>query len=183
MIRGFRNIYPTIAPYCYIADTALLIGNVTMGEHSSVWFNTVIRGDVDKITIGHHTNIQDLTMVHVTGGMACTNIGNYVTIGHSAVIHGCTIEDRCLIGMGAKVLDYAVIGAESIIAAGTVIPPGMQVPPRSMVVGVPGKIKKTLSDEEVKQLDHFWQAYVELKETYLLEEGKGVENLEKSSPS
>ena len=169
MIRSFRNIVPTIAPHCFIADTADVIGNVTIGEHSSVWFGTVIRGDVDKITIGHHTNIQDLVMVHVTGGLAMTNIGNYVTIGHSAVIHGCTIEDRCLIGMGAKVLDRAVIGVESIIAAGTVVPPGLIVPPRSMVVGVPGKIKKTLSDDEVRQLDHYWQAYLELKETYLLE--------------
>ncbi len=169
MIRPFRKITPTIAAHCFIADTADVIGNVTIGEHSSVWFQTVIRGDVDKITIGHHTNIQDLCMVHVTGGLAMTNIGNYVTIGHSAVIHGCTIEDRCLIGMGAKVLDRAVIGTESIIAAGAVVPPGMIVPPRSMVVGVPGKIKKTLAPEEVEQLDHFWQAYLELKETYLRE--------------
>ena len=169
MLHSFRGIHPTIASHCFIADTALVIGNVTIGEHSSVWFNTVIRGDVDKITIGHHTNIQDLSMVHVTGGLACTNIGNYVTVGHSAVIHGCTIEDRCLIGMGAKVLDYAVIGAESIIAAGTVVPPGMIVPPRSMVVGVPGKVKKTLTEEEVNQLDHFWQAYLELKADYLKE--------------
>jgi gamma-carbonic anhydrase len=132
MLRSFRNLSPSIASHCFIADTAVVIGNVTIGEHSSVWFNTVIRGDVDKITIGHHTNIQDLCMVHVTGGLAATNIGNYVTIGHSAVIHGCTIEDRCLIGMGAKVLDFAVIGAESILAAGTVVPPGMKVPPRSM---------------------------------------------------
>ena len=174
MIRTFRNIVPTIAPHCFIADTADVIGNVTIGEHSSVWFQTVIRGDVDKITIGHHTNIQDLCMVHVTGGLAMTNIGNYVTIGHSAVIHGCTIEDRCLIGMGAKVLDRAVIGAESIIAAGAVVPPGMIVPPRSMVVGVPGIIKKQLSENEVKQLDHFWQAYLELKEVYLREAAEAV---------
>ncbi|MFN7930254.1 MAG: gamma carbonic anhydrase family protein [Blastocatellia bacterium] len=169
MLRSFRGVHPTIADNCFIADNATIIGNVTMGEHSSIWFNTVIRGDVDKITIGHHTNIQDLTMVHVTGGMACTNIGNYVTIGHSAVIHGCTIGDRCLIGMNATVLDYAVIGEDSIIAAGAVVAPGMIVPPRSMVVGVPGKIKKMLSDAEVQQLNHFWQAYIELKETYLQE--------------
>ena len=169
MIRSFRNIIPTIAPNCFIADSADVIGNVNIGEHSSVWFQTVIRGDVDKITIGHHTNIQDLTMVHVTGGMACTNIGNYVTIGHSAVIHGCTIGDRCLIGMNATILDYAVIGEDSIIAAGAVVSPGMIVPPRSMVMGVPGKIKKTLSDEEVEQLNHFWRAYLELKEDYIRE--------------
>jgi carbonic anhydrase/acetyltransferase-like protein (isoleucine patch superfamily) len=169
MIRSFRNIVPTIAPHCFIADSADVIGNVTIGEHSSVWFQTVIRGDVDKITIGHHTNIQDLTMIHVTGGMACTNIGNYVTIGHSAVIHGCTIGDRCLIGMNATILDYAVIGEDSIVAAGAVVSPGIIVPPRSMVMGVPGKVKKTLSDEEVQQLNHFWQAYIELKEDYLRE--------------
>lgn len=108
-------------------------------------------------------------MVHVTGGLAMTNIGNYVTIGHSAVIHGCTIGDRCLIGMNATILDYAVIGEDSIIAAGAVVSPGMIVPPRSMVMGVPGKIKKTLTDEEVQQLDHFWQAYIELKADYLRE--------------
>lgn len=169
MIRTFRNIGPNIGPNCFIADSADVIGNVTIGEHSSVWFQTVIRGDVDKITIGHHTNIQDLTMVHVTGGMACTNIGNYVTIGHSAVIHGCTIGDRCLIGMNATILDYAVIGEDSIVAAGAVVSPGMIVPPRSMVMGVPGKIKKTLSDEEVEQLNHYWRAYVEIKEDYIRE--------------
>lgn len=176
MLRSFRGIHPIIASHCFIADNATIIGNVTIGEHSSVWFNTVIRGDVDKITIGHHTNIQDLTMVHVTGGLACTNIGNYVTIGHSAVIHGCTIGDRCLIGMNATVLDYAVIGEDSIIAAGAVVAPGMIVPPRSMVVGVPGKIKKTLSEEEVQGLNHFWQAYLELKETYLEEAALSCRN-------
>ena len=98
-----------------------------------------------------------------------TNIGDYVTIGHSAVIHGCTIGDRCLIGMNATILDYAVIGEDSIIAAGAVVAPGMIVPPRSMVVGVPGKVKKTLSPAEVEELNHFWQAYIELKETYRLE--------------
>jgi carbonic anhydrase/acetyltransferase-like protein (isoleucine patch superfamily) len=173
MLRSFRQISPTIAPHCFIADTADVIGNVTLGEHSSVWFQTVIRGDVDKITIGHHTNIQDLTMIHVTGGLACTNIGNYVTIGHSAVIHGCTIGDRCLIGMNATILDYAVIGEDSIVAAGAVVSPGMIVPPRSMVMGVPGKIKKTLTDEEVRGLDHFWQSYLELKEVYLRESQVG----------
>ncbi len=169
MIRPFRNIAPTIAPHCFIADSADVIGNVVLGEHSSIWFQTVIRGDVDRITIGHHTNIQDLCMVHVTGGLAMTNIGNYVTIGHSAVIHGCTIGDRCLIGMNATILDYAVVGEDSIIAAGAVVAPGMIVPPRSMVVGVPGKVKKTLSPAEVEELNRFWQAYIELKETYLLE--------------
>ena len=168
MIRKFRNITPTIAEHCFIADTAMVIGDVTIGEHSSVWFGAVIRGDADKITIGHHTNIQDLSMVHVTGGFATTTIGNYVTVGHSAVIHGCTIEDRCLIGMGSVILDGAVIGTESIIAAGAVVPPGMKVPPRSMVIGVPGVIKKTLSDKDVAQLDMYWQAYIELKEEYLM---------------
>ena len=166
MIRKFRNITPTIAEHCFIADNATVIGDVTIGEHSSIWFGAVIRGDADKIIIGHHTNIQDLSMVHVTGGFA-TTIGNYVTVGHSAVIHGCTIEDRCLIGMGSVILDGAVIGAESIIAAGAVVPPGMKVPPRSMVIGVPGTIKKTLSDQDVAQLDLYWQAYIELKEEYL----------------
>ena len=167
MIRKFRNISPTIAEHCFIAENATIIGDVTIGEHSSIWYNAVLRGDGDKIIIGHHTNIQDLCMVHVTSGYAATTIGNYVTVGHSAVIHGCTIEDRCLIGMGSVILDGAVIGAESIIAAGAVVAPGMKVPPRSMVVGVPGVIKKTLSDKDVAQLDMYWQAYIELKEEYL----------------
>ena len=152
-----------------MADTAVVIGDVVLGDHSSIWFNAVLRGDSEKITIGHHTNIQDLAMVHVTGGIASTTIGNYVTIGHSAIIHGCTIGDNCLIGMGATILDRAVIGEESIIAAGAVVAPGTVIPPRSMVVGVPGVIRKQLTDADVAQLELFWKAYIDLKETYLAE--------------
>ncbi|MFN0123535.1 MAG: gamma carbonic anhydrase family protein [Blastocatellia bacterium] len=165
MIRSFLDYKPEVGAGCFIAETAVVIGNVSLGEHSSVWYNTVIRGDVGKITIGHHTNIQDLCMIHVSH--IPTIIGDYVTLGHCAVVHGCTIEDNCLIGISATVLDGAVIGAESIVAAGAVVPPGMRVPPRSLVLGIPGAVKKQLADADVDYINQHWRNYVELKEQFL----------------
>ncbi len=165
MIRPYRNMHPQTGDGVFIADSAEVIGNVIIGEHSSIWFNTVIRGDVNQILIGHHTNIQDLCMVHVS--RETTTIGNYVTIGHSAVAHGCVIEDNCLIGIGSTVMDGAVIGAESIVAAGALVPPGMKVPPRSLVIGLPAVIKKQLTEADVEFINQHWQSYLELKEDYL----------------
>lgn len=146
MIAEFEGITPTIDEKTFIADGAKVIGAVTMAEFSSLWFNTVVRGDVNRIEIGRYTNIQDNSVVHVAESHPAI-IGDYVTVGHNAIIHGCTIEDHCLIGMGAVVLNGAVIGKGSIIAAGAVVREKQVVPPHSLVVGVPGKVVKTVPDE------------------------------------
>jgi carbonic anhydrase/acetyltransferase-like protein (isoleucine patch superfamily) len=167
MLLPYRNIYPRTGEGCFIADSAQVIGDVTLGDHSSVWFGSVIRGDVNKIVIGHHTNIQDLCVVHVTRDLFSTTIGNYVTLGHSAIVHGCTVEDNSLIGIGAKVLDGAVIGRESIVAAGAVVPVKMIVPPRSLVAGIPATIKRQITDDDIAFINKHWRSYLDLKEDYL----------------
>ncbi len=149
-IYKFENHRPRIAPSAYVAPTATVIGNVTMGENSSVWFNSVLRGDCDAIVIGNNTNIQDLTMCHEDYDRPL-HIGNGVTIGHKCVIHGCDIEDECLIGMGSVIMNGVRIGRGSIVAAGSVIMENIQIPPFSLVAGVPGKIKKQF-DESVLDL-------------------------------
>lgn len=167
MLRTYRGIHPQIAPHCFIEASAQIIGDVTIGEHSSVWFNSVVRGDVQKIVIGHHSNIQDLCMIHVTRDLHATHIGNYVSLGHGVIAHGCTIEDHCLIGMGARVMDAVVVGSESIVAAGAVIMAGLKIPPRSLVAGVPAVIKRQLDDQDVGFIDRFWRNYIEYKDIYL----------------
>jgi len=169
MIRGYRGKRPIFDSTVYIDQSAQVIGDVEIGEHSSIWFNCVVRGDVYYIRIGHHSNIQDGTVVHVTRDTNATIIGNYVSIGHNATVHGCTIQDRCLIGMGSVILDTANIGTESIVAAGAVVPIGMVVPPRSLVAGVPATVKKQLNDNDIQFIDRFWKNYIEYKETYLSE--------------
>ena len=159
MIRSFRNITPTIASNCFIADTSDVIGNVTIGEHSSVWFQTVIRGDVDKITIGHHTNIQDNAVVHLADDFPCI-IGNWVTIGHSAIVHACTIGDETLIGMGAVVLDGAEVGRQCLIGAKALVTPGTIIPDGSLVLGSPAKVVRVMSDKERGDLKHWAEKYV-----------------------
>src|ERR1700733_5597340 len=141
MLRRFRDVLPRVHPTAYIDDSAQVIGDVEIGEESSVWMSVVIRGDVNRIRIGRRSNIQDGTVVHVMKDTHATIVGDNVTIGHAAVIHGCTIEDQCLIGMGAIVLKGAHVGTGSIIAAGTLLVEGMNVPPRSLVMGSPGKVK------------------------------------------
>jgi len=170
MIRSYRGVHPQIAPHCFIEESAQVIGDVAVGEHSSIWFNSVVRGDVNRITIGHHTNIQDLCMVHVTRDLFATRIGNYVSIGHGVIVHGCTIEDNCLIGMGARIMDDVVVGRESIVAAGAVITSGLKIPPRSLVAGVPAIIKRKLNDQDVEFINKFWKNYLEYKEIYLSEQ-------------
>lgn len=145
-IKTFKGIAPTLDIKSFIADNATVIGAVTLKEFASIWFNTVVRGDVNKIEIGRYTNVQDNSVVHVADDYP-TRIGDYVTIGHSATIHGCTIEDHCLIGMGAIVLNGAVIGQGSIIAAGALVREKQVIPPNSLVVGVPGKIVKTIPED------------------------------------
>ncbi len=167
MLRIYCGKHPQIAPNCFIEASAQIIGDVTIGEHSSVWFNSVIRGDVQRVVIGHHSNVQDLCVIHVGRDLYPTQIGNYVSLGHGVIAHGCTIEDRCLIGLGARIMDDVVIGAESIVAAGAVITVGMKIPPRSLVAGIPAVIKRQINDQDIEYIDRFWKNYLEYKDIYL----------------
>ena len=141
----FEGHTPKLHEKSYVADGARVVGDVTLGEYSSVWYNSVVRGDVNKIVIGRYVNIQDNAVVHVADNYA-TEIGDFVTVGHSAVLHACTVGDHCLIGMGAVVMDGSVIGRGSIVAAGAVLSPRTQVPPFSLVTGIPGKVVKQLPE-------------------------------------
>lgn len=167
MITAYKGVIPRIAATAFVAEGARIIGDVHIGEHSSVWFNCVLRGDCYHIRIGDSTNIQDGTVIHVTQGTYATIIGNRVTVGHSAVLHGCTVRDRCLIGIGAIVLDDVEIGEESFIASGSLVTPGTVIPPRSMVMGAPAKVRRQVTDAEVERIDSHWQHYVEYKNEYL----------------
>ena len=158
---------PRIHPTAYIDDSAQVIGDVEIGERSSVWMTVVIRGNVHHIRIGRRSNVQDGTIVHVMKDTHATVIGDDVTIGHAAVVHGCTIEDRCLIGMGAILLNGARIGSGSIVAAGTLVVEGMQVPPRSLVMGSPGKVKRGLTDAEVDEIQMYADRYVAYRLDYM----------------
>lgn len=149
MLRPFRGHTPVVDPTAYIDVSAQVIGQVEIGAESSVWMNVVIRGDVNHITIGRRTNVQDGTVVHVMTGTHPTRVGDNVTIGHGAIIHGCTIGDRVLVGMGAIVLNGAVIGDDCIVGAGALITEDTIIPPRSMVLGMPAKVRRTLTDAEV----------------------------------
>lgn len=161
-LLDFEGTFPRTADGVYVAPGARIIGDVTLGEMSSVWYNAVIRGDVASIEIGARTNIQDLSMIHVTSGAFETRIGSGVTVGHGAIIHGCTIGDHCLIGMGAIILDGAVVEEGSLIAAGTLVTPGTHIPAGSMVMGSPGKVRRSLSDEERQRIRLSAAHYVEL---------------------
>lgn len=173
MLHKFKDITPTLGDKTWIAPSADVIGDVTIGEDCSIWFGCVVRGDVHYITIGDRTNIQDLSMVHVThykkedrSDGNPTIIGNDVTIGHRVMLHGCTIEDACLIGMSATILDGAVIGRESIVGAGSLVTKNKVFPPRSLIMGSPAKVVKELSDAEVAELYASASRYVKFKEDY-----------------
>jgi carbonic anhydrase/acetyltransferase-like protein (isoleucine patch superfamily) len=166
MLRPHRGRMPRVHLTAYIDDSAQVIGDVEIGEESSVWMNVVIRGDVNQIRIGRRSNVQDGTVVHVMKDTHATTVGDNVTIGHGAVIHGCTIEHQCLIGMGSILLNGARIGAGSIVAAGTLVVEGMQVPPRSLVMGSPGKVKRPLGDDEVAGIQRYADRYVSYRLDY-----------------
>ena len=157
-VYRFRGAIPDIAETAYIAPSAQVIGNVKLRNYSSVWFQTVLRGDDDSIVVGENTNIQDMSVCHVDAGVPLV-IGNRITIGHRCVVHGCTIEDDCLIGMGAIVLSRAVIGHGSIIAAGSVVLEKTVIPPQSLVAGVPGKVKRKLDDDALEMIYSPVRAY------------------------
>jgi carbonic anhydrase/acetyltransferase-like protein (isoleucine patch superfamily) len=155
----FLRKAPTLDPSVYIARTAVVVGDVTLGARSSVWYHAVLRGDINRIEVGEGSNIQDNAVVHLADDFPCI-IGRYVTVGHSAIVHACTIEDECLIGMGAIVLDGARVGAQSIIGANALVPQGMIVPPGSMVLGTPGKVVKSLAQADREGLRHWAEKYV-----------------------
>ena len=167
MLRAYRGQWPRVTPTAFVDRSAQVIGDVEIGEESSVWMCVVMRGDVNRIRIGARTNIQDGTIVHVMKDTHPTIIGNDVTVGHAAVVHGCTIEDRCLIGMGAILLNGVVVGSGSIVAAGTLLPEGTVVPPRSLVMGAPGKVRRTLGDEDLAEIQMYADRYVAYRLDYM----------------
>jgi carbonic anhydrase/acetyltransferase-like protein (isoleucine patch superfamily) len=165
LIVPFDGTSPVIAESAWVAPNATLVGNVSLGAEASVFFGAVVRGDVDGIRIGDRSNIQDNVSVHCDSGIP-TTVGTGVSVGHSAVLHGCTVEDDCLIGMSATVLNHAVIGAGSLVAAGSVVLEGTVVPPNSLVAGVPAKVRRELTDAEHAKLLSNADHYVELSRTY-----------------
>lgn len=167
MLHGYRGVHPRVGDGVFIAEGAQVIGDVEIGPDSSVWFNAVVRGDIHHIRIGSRTNIQDGTVCHVMRGECPCILGDSVTIGHGAVLHGCTVESHCLVGMNATLLNNVRIGEHSIVAAGSLLPEGMVVPPRSLVMGLPARVRRTLGDEEVASIDAYAERYFEYKNAYL----------------
>ena len=172
MIRSYKGMSPQIGAGCYVDDSAQIIGGVHLGENSSVWMNAVLRGDVHEIRIGSNSNIQDCCVLHGMKEKYGVYVGDYVTVGHSAVLHGCVVEDRCLIGMGVIVLNGARIGAGSILAAGTLVPERAVVEPGSLWMGSPGKFRRELTDEDQASILRYANNYLGYKEQYLQEIGK-----------
>jgi len=163
---------PSLGRGVYLAQTAVVVGDVTLGDHSSVWYHAVLRGDINRIVVGHHTNIQDNAVLHLADDIPCL-VGNYVTIGHSAVVHACTIGDECLLGMGAVVLDGAVVGEQSLIGAKALVTQHKKIPPGSLVMGAPAKVVRALTPEERANLKHWATKYV-TNAAYCLEHGINV---------
>lgn len=181
LILPFGGKTPQLGAGVYLAPTATVIGDVHLADGASVWFGSVLRGDVGTIRIGKRSNVQDLTMVHVTGGEVAyasanghphfdTELGDEVTVGHRCVVHGCRVEDGCLLGIGCVILDGAVVGEGSVIGAGAVVTPGTTIPPRSMVLGVPAKVRRPLTDEEAAMGRQGAVRYLELSQAYAAQE-------------
>ena len=164
--ESFDGIWPTIDPTAWVHSRATVIGDVTLGAEVSIWPNATLRGDEGRIIIGPGSNIQDGSTVHLTGGMSETMVGARVTVGHNVILHGCIVEDDCLIGMGAVLLDNARIGAGSFIGAGTLIPPGKIIPPGSFVVGNPFRIIRPCGPREAEWIAHGCQHYIEQARKY-----------------
>lgn len=157
---------PEFGEGVFLAEGVCLIGDVQVGEQSSIWFNSVLRGDINRVTVGHHTNIQDNSVCHVADGHACV-VGNYVTVGHRAILHGCTVHDEVLIGMGAVLMNGVTIGSQSIIGAGALLTEGLQVPPGSLVYGAPAKIVSKLGEKERVEIKCWAEKYCRIAANYL----------------
>lgn len=167
MIHAYAGTIPKIHPTAFVDSSAHVIGDVELGEDASVWFCTVIRGDVNYVRIGRGTNVQDGTVIHVNRLGTPTVLGDFVTVGHAARLHGCSIASHCLIGIGAIVLDGAELGEECLVAAGAVVPPGMKVAPRSMLMGAPAKVRRQVTPEDLDLIRRSADNYVKLKSEYL----------------
>jgi len=157
---------PAFGNGVYIAQGAVVLGDVTLGDYSSVWCNAVLRGDINRITVGHHTNIQDNAVLHLADNFPCI-LGNYVTVGHAAIVHACTIGDQVLVGMGSAILDGAVIGEQSLVGAGALVTPGTQIPPGSLVLGAPGRVVRELTPQERADQKTLAEKYVRTAAYYL----------------
>jgi len=167
MIRSYKGITPTIPASCYVDDSAQIIGDVVLGEHASVWMNAVLRGDVHSIRVGAHSNVQDCSVLHGMKEQYGVFLGEYVTVGHSVTLHGCVVEDLCVIGMGATVLNNSRIGEGCIIAAGSVVPEHTVVPPRTLWAGVPAKLRREITDKDRELIREYAQNYLDYVEIYL----------------
>ena len=166
-IQTFNSDAPKVHESAFIAENALVIGDVEIDEDSSVWFGSVVRGDVNYIRIGARTNIQDHSIIHVNTGTHPTILEDEITVGHRVTLHGCYVESGCLVGIGSIVLDGARIGGRSLIAAGSLVTPNTQIPPRSLVMGAPARVKRELTDKELASISRNWQSYVDLKRSYM----------------
>jgi gamma-carbonic anhydrase len=171
VIRGFAGRRPAIDPSAFVAETATIIGDVTLGARSSIWFGAVARGDVFYIRIGDETSIQDNTVIHVTHDRYATSIGSRVTVGHGVILHGCTVRDRAIVGMGAVILDQAEVGERCIVGAGALITPGTKIPPGHLAVGAPARVKRPLTDDELLWIESSADHYVALTEQYKRDAG------------
>jgi len=167
LLRSFGGHRPRIGREVFLAETCVVIGDVVIGDQSSIWYGTVVRGDMYPIRIGARTNLQDGTIVHITGDQFATTIGDDCTIGHAAIIHGCAIEDHCLIGMGSTILDGARIGRGSLVGAGALVTPGTVIPPDSLVLGAPARAVRPIKPSEREQIEYGGAHYVELARRYL----------------
>ena len=170
MIKPFKNTAPKIHESAFVAEDAVIIGDVEIGAEASVWYGTIMRGDVNFIRIGARTNIQDACVLHVSRHTHSTVLEEEITVGHRVTLHGCYVERGCLIGIGAIVLDGARIGKNSLVAAGSLVTPGTIIPERSLVMGSPARVKRELTDEEVAKLEESWRNYVQLSEIYRREQ-------------
>jgi carbonic anhydrase/acetyltransferase-like protein (isoleucine patch superfamily) len=166
LIRAWGGRTPRLAEDVWVADDAVIVGDVEIGPSSSVWFGTVVRGDVNLVRIGARTNLQDHAVVHVTSHTHPTVVGDDVTVGHRVTLHGCTVKDRCLVGIGAIVMDGAVVGEDAMVGAGSLVPPGMVVPPGMLALGSPARVKRALTPEEVAFLRRSAAAYAGYAEQY-----------------
>jgi carbonic anhydrase/acetyltransferase-like protein (isoleucine patch superfamily) len=167
IVREYEGKKPRFGARVFIAENATIIGDVEIADDASIWYGVVLRGDINHIRIGARANVQDNCVMHVEHETGPAIVGEEVTIGHSATVHGCTIGRGSLIGIGATVLSHAVVGEFALIGAGALVPEGMQVPPRSLVLGVPGRVKRDLTADELARLDGSWKHYVDYKDRYL----------------
>jgi gamma-carbonic anhydrase len=174
VIRPYNGIFPKIHPEAYVAGGVLVIGDVEIGRESSVWFGSIVRGDVHYIRIGERTNIQDGCILHVTRGKWPLTMGDDITVGHRVTLHGCTVRSRCLIGMGAIVLDGSEVGEGAIVGAGSVVAPGTVIPARTLAMGVPARVKRQVTEKEWEESVRLAQRYVEHAREYARDSGKGA---------